>query len=259
MKTQRLLLLSVLSLGTAAAAPAQLTGNLLLRQGSFTNAGYSNQWSGDNQLTSSTGMGSMVTSTDAWNISDIQILQLGLNTPGFVNSWYGQVTQAWLNVSRQVNGRPDESINPLLNSNSGPNVVLSAIVPITLDEATANLNGANQSFRVTVNTSGVASLQGLAAGDYVFSLVPIADTVGQFGRGITLSSAANSLGSDDYVRNPYSSANLPSGSAWGTLAEDFGAPAGTQWAIGINGTPVPEPMSLGVVGIGLLALVRRRK
>ncbi len=240
-------LLCVAALGTALGfafpAQAQLEGNLLLRQGSFTNVSYMNQWYGDLPGVA-TAMGAMITTTQTWDISNIQILQNGDQRPGFRNTWFGNVHQGFLNVSRQVNGAPDPSIDPTTNTNvDNPNSVLSSVVLVTLDLPTSNANGANQSFRMTTTSpAGAPQLRRLPPGDYVISFIAIADRHGQFRRGDTLASTATAIGqTPDYIRNPGGYATLPSGTAWGTLRQNFintGAVENMQWAIGINGAIV---------------------
>jgi hypothetical protein len=239
----------------AGGASAQLlTGNLLLRQTVETNSGYVNQVFPDFPAFS-TGMGSLVTVGGAgWAISNIQVFQVG--SPTATNAWFGNVNQANLTVSRQVSGAPDPAVDPAVVG-SGGNIVYSAVVGVTLDEAMTVNGVANQSFRMTANTGSITQLQSLAAGNYVFSLVGIA-SFGNFGQSFT--AQATAVGTDDYMRNAGGGFGLPSGTAWGTLAtEGFGAAAGTQWGIGINGSPVPEPASMAVLGLGALALLRRRR
>ncbi len=246
---------AVLALG--ASAQAQLTGNLLLRQGSFTNFRAVNQVMNDNP-SFSTGMGSLVTTAQAWNISNIQTLQVAASGP---NTWWTNVTTATLNVSRQLGVVPDPSIDPTVATNTGPAVVYSGTVNVVLDLPQSNANGANQSFRMTALTSGISALQGLAAGNYVFSLVANAPifTVGQ-----TFTAGSNVPGVvSDWTRNPgggFGLGGIPNNSQWITMTAGF-PPSGpnANWAIGINGSPVPEPASMTAMGLGALALLRRRK
>lgn len=250
-------LVGAATLAVSVCAQAQLLqGNLLLRQTAATNLGMVNQVFSDFP-TFSTGMGSMVTTPVAWNISDIQIFQIG--STAAVNTWFGNVNQATLNVSRQTAGAPDASVDPTSSTNSGASIVYSGLVSVVLDEGTANALGANQSFRMTAATGAITQLQGLPAGNYVFSLAGNAPfgTLGQ-----TFTGAANLTGTDDYVRNTGGGFALPSTTNWGTLFSDFstsGAVQGTQWGIGINGAVVPEPASLAALGLGALALIRRRR
>jgi hypothetical protein len=233
-----------------------LTGNLLLRQASFANRGYVNQIFSDSP-TFSVGMGSMVTTASAWNISDIQTLQLG---GGAANTWWGNVNSATLNVSRQVGGLPDPAIDPTIATNTGPSVVFSGTVGVLLDQGTATINGPNQAFRMTANTSAISALQGLAAGSYVISLV--ANTTFAT-HGQTFTAQSNLPGtSNDYTRNPGGSFNLGSAgnTAWTTMTVAY-PPSGpnANWGIGINGSVVPEPASMAALGLGALALIRRRR
>lgn len=255
MKSKRIGVLAFGMILSAGMAQAQLVGNLLLRDSAFTNAGFVNQVFGDFP-TYSTGMGSMVSTSEGWNVSDIQVLQIGSSTVGNVNTWYGNVNSAVLNVTRQVAGAPDASVDPTVGTNAGANVVYSGVVSVVLDNGTANVNGDNQSFRMVADTSGIAELQGLAAGDYVFSLAGMAD-FGLYGQ--TFTGEATATGSGDYVRNPGGSFALPIGTGWGKVETAFGRPAGSQWGIGINGSVVPEPASLAVLGLGALVLLRRKR
>lgn len=258
MKIRRLALLGTFVFAILPCAQAQLTGNLLLRQASFAARGYVNQVFADFPL-ASTGMGSLVSTGEAWNISNIQTLQL---QGGAANSWWGNVNSATLNVSRLVGGIPDSAIDSTITTNVGPSVVYSGTVNVFLDQGQATVNGPNQAFRMTADTSGVAELQGLAAGDYVFSLV--ANTTFAL-HGQTFTAQSTLPGTvNDYTRNPGGGFNLgsPGNTAWTTMTVAY-PPSGplANWGIGINGSvaPVPEPATLAALGIGAIALIRRRK
>lgn len=244
MKHSRIIITAALAAVCGIASAQHLTGNLLLRQDGTNN--FVNQVFPD-FATFSTGMGSLVTSADAWNISNIQTYQIG----NAGNTWFANVNQAILNVSRQVGGAPDPAVDPTIGTNVGANVVYSGTVGVVLDlPANGNLD-----FRVTANTSGIAQLQGLAAGNYVFSLTPIANFT-NLGQTFTAGSAGTA---DDYARNPGGGFGLPFGGSWGLLTTGSGNANLHQWAIGINGSPVPEPATLAVLGAGALALLRRRR
>src|SRR5579862_6057486 len=101
MRSYRIGLVVVGGLMAGAASAQLLTGNLLLRQTLATNAGFVNQIFSDFP-TFSTGMGSEVTTTAAWNISNIQVFQIGSNTSGSTNTWFGNVNTATLTVSTQT-------------------------------------------------------------------------------------------------------------------------------------------------------------
>src|SRR4051812_33554477 len=112
MRVFRLSVVVVSASALVGAASAQLlTGNLLLRQTSSTNDGYVNQIIPDAGLeTFSTGMGSLFTVGGAgWNISNVQVFAVA---GGNANSWFGNVNQAQLTLSRQVSGAPDPSVDP---------------------------------------------------------------------------------------------------------------------------------------------------
>lgn len=237
------------SMAVSTGASAQvLEGNLLLRPDDPAGTGYVNQVFGDFP-TFSTAMGSMVTTLDPWNVSNVQIYLIAGGSP---HTWYGNVTTGVLNVSRQAAGLPDPSIDPALPTNTGPAVVYSGIVPVVTDQG---IEG-DQKFRLAADTSGIAELQGLAPGDYVFTLTGIAD-FGTFGQAFTV--AALGLGAqEDWIRNAGEGFGLTAN--WRTLPDALGAPAGTNWAIGINGSVVPEPSALIALaaGFGALAAKRRR-
>lgn len=208
----------------------------------------------------SVGMGSMVSTSQAWNIANIQTLQVA---GGNRNNWWGNVTTATLNVTRQISGLPDPAVDPTVTTNTGSGVVFSGTVSIAFDQSQSNFNGANQAFRMTADTSGIAALQGLAAGDYVFSLV--ANTVVSLhGQTFTAQSILPGA-SNDYTRNPGGGFNLgglgnPANSEWLTMQVAY-PPSGpnANWGIGINGAPVPEPATMAALGLGTLAIIRRRR
>lgn len=236
------------SMAIATEASAQvLEGNLLLRQVDPTGIGYVNQVFGDFP-DFSTAMGSMVTTLDPWNVSNIQIYLI----PSGSNTWYGNVNTAVLNVSRQAAGVPDPSIDPALPTNTGPAVVYSGIVPVVTDQG---IEG-DQKFRLGADTTGIAELQGLAPGDYVFTLTGIAD-FSTFGQAFTATALVLSA-QEDWIRNTGEGFGLTAN--WRTLPDALGASAGTNWAIGINGSVVPEPSALIALaaGFGALAAKRRR-
>ena len=257
LRRYRCALLGTLVLAFHASAHAQLTGNLLLRQASFSGRGYVNQVFSDLPA-QSTGMGAMITSTQTWNIANIQTLQLQGASP---NNWWGNVNTATLNVTRQSGGLPDPAIDPTVVTNTGPSVVYSGFVSVVLDQGQTTANGPNQAFRMTANTSGIAALQGLAAGSYVFSLVANT-TFGIHGQTFTAQSTLPGT-SNDYTRNPGGGFGLgfPGNTAWTTMTVAY-PPSGplANWGIGINGsTAVPEPATMAALGLGALALIRRRR
>ncbi|MCW5941753.1 MAG: PEP-CTERM sorting domain-containing protein [Fimbriimonadaceae bacterium] len=237
------------SMTVSTVADAQvLEGNLFLRQEQAT-LGYVNQVFGDFP-TFSTGMGSMVTTTAVWDVSNVQIYLIAGGSP---NTWYGNVNTAVLNVSRQEFGSPSASVDPALATNTGAPVVYSGLVSVVLDQG---IDG-NQKFRMMADTTAIPQLQGLAAGDYVFSLTGMADN-GTFGQAFT-ASAGTLEAQEDWIRNAGEGFGITAN--WRTLPDALGAAVGTKWAIGINGAVVPEPASLiGLVaGFGALLASRRRK
>lgn len=228
--------------GSPSAFAQVLEGNLLLRQSQEVN-GWVNQVFPD-YPEYSTGMGAMVTIPEPWWISNVQVFYIGAGG----SSWYGNVNTAQLNVSRATLEQPDPAIDPT-TTNSGPAVVYSGVVPVVLD----NPSYGDLNFRMVADTSGIPELQGVAAGLYVFSLTGIA----HYGdRGQAWTAGAGAGPSPDYIRNVGNGFSI--GSDWQPMSA-VGAPADTQWAIGINGA-VPEPSGLWVIaaGLGLLARKRRR-
>lgn len=232
----------------ASASAQSLSGNLLLRQVNSTAGNFVNQTFSDFPATSA-GMGSLVTVGGlGWNIANIQLSMTG--QPG--NTVPTGVTTAILTVSQQVSGLPSNSIDPnAINSGSG--VVFSGNVGVTFDTVATS----NASFRMIANTSSVSALQGLAAGNYVFSLV-MNGNFGASGQAFTnFTTPANGSG---YVRN--TGGGFGFGTDWIRLDQYNGdpIPANSDWAIGINGTTVvPEPASMAALGLGALALIRKRR
>lgn len=219
-----------------------LEGNLLLRQVDGSNNGWVNQVFPD-QATYSSGMGSLITIDGYWEVSEIQLYQVGSTA----NTWYGNVNQAVLNVTQQVGGAPDPAYDPTI-VNTGPGVVYSGFVSVTLDQPSAD----NQSFRVRANTATIPELQGIAPGDYVVSLTPVVH-YGDYGQTFTASAGVGSI--PDYLRNPGDGFGY--GTNWMPLST-IGAEVNSQWAIGINGM-VPEPSGILVLAAGLALLARKRR
>lgn len=250
MTLTRLSLAAIAAVGCVVTANAQtLSGNLLLRQTAGTGVGYVNQNFSDFP-TFSAGMGSLVTvSGPAWNINDIQLAYAGAAG----NTITTGVTTALLSVSRQTAGAPDVGHDPTTAQATSSLIVYSGNVNITFDQ----IVGLN--FRGIANTASITQLQGLAAGNYVFSLV-LNTSFATNGQAFTQTTGATTQ--NGYVRNTGGGFALPSGTAWGTLATNFaanGATNNTDWAIGINGTTVPEPASMAALGLGALAMIRRRR
>lgn len=219
-----------------------LEGNLLLRQVDGSSNGWVNQVFPD-QATYSSGMGSMVAVTGFWEIGEIQVYQVN-NLP---NTWYGNVNQAVLNVTQQVGGAPDPAYDPTI-VNAGAGVVYSGLVSVTLDQPSTD----NQAFRVRANTAGIAELQGMTPGDYVFSLTPIA-SYADYGQ--TFTATAGVGPAPDYLRNPGDGFGY--GADWMPIST-IGAATDSQWAIGINGV-VPEPSGILALAAGLALLARKRR
>ncbi len=219
-----------------------LEGNLLLRQVDGSNNGWVNQVFPD-FADYSTGMGSMVTIDGYWQVWEIQIYQVG-STP---NTWYGNVNQAVLNVTRQVGGAPDSAYDPTI-VNSGAGVVYSDLVSVTQDQPSVD----NQSFRIRALTATIPELQGIEPGDYVFSLAPIVH-YGDYGQSFTAGAGVGSA--PDYMRNPGNGFGY--GTDWFPISA-IGTEVNTQWAIGINGM-VPEPSGILALAAGLALLARKRR
>lgn len=248
------------AMATATAmAHAQLEGNLLLRQ--VPPAGQP-RWSNINrvigaavQVSQSTGMGTLVTvGGGGWNISNIQLYQIGF--PG--NTWFGNVNRAMLTVSRLTGAEPDASHDPT-GASVGSNIVYSGQVGVTEDLPSGLY------FRLIANTANVAPLQGLLPGNYVFSLTPFDDLHGN-----AFTVRADNAQQDGYIRNTQGGFGWWWGNpqqdatAWSTIKNVFTSNSPHEhedWGIGINGSvvPVPEPATCAVLGLGALAVIRRRR
>lgn len=242
MNTKTLLVLGAVV--TVASANASLTGNLYLAQGvGASGSNFVNQVFGDFP-TFSTVSGNVVTvGGTGWNVSNIQ--SEFVDAGSFVND---NVNTALLTVS-MFSGTP--SSNHGATVSTGADIVFSGNVTASITNANAGL------FNFEVDTTGISQLQGLAAGSYLFTLTPIAD-FGVHGQAFnTVSTDTSTVG---WTNNP--GGGFGFGAGWQTYAAASLDTSASQFSLGINGTPastVPEPASMAVIGLGVAALLRRRK
>ncbi|MBX3096512.1 MAG: PEP-CTERM sorting domain-containing protein [Fimbriimonadaceae bacterium] len=227
-----------------SVANAQLTGNLYLEQADDVNGpgglNFVNQAFGDFP-DFSTGVGNVVTFGSAVNLSDVQIryTDSGSWTSG------NAPASAWLTIS-MFSGSPSSNHDPV-GASAGGDIMFSGAVAGSVTNISGSL------FNYVADATGVTNL---AAGTYLVSLVPIAD-FGVAGQAFILGALNQSA--DSYARNPGGGFGFPAGTAWDTLTNASGNPGLRQAGMGINGQAVPEPASMVALGLGALAMVRRRR
>jgi hypothetical protein len=241
---------SILILGAAtvvASANASLVGSLYLAQG---DAGalpsFVDQIFEPGNAAFSTVSGNVVTvGGSGWNVANVQseFFDSGTVVAGGLNSML--LTVSTFSSSPNTNHTSGVS--------AGGGIVFSGLVTSTIT------NVAGQIFNMETNTTGIGALQGLAAGQYLFTY-SLNASFATFGQGFHTLSTDTST--DGWVRNAGGGFGLPGGGNWATYAtQNPGDLIGKQFSLGINGTDaVPEPASIAILGLGALGLlVRRRK
>ncbi len=242
---------SILILGAStvvASANASLVGSLYLAQGdNGASPSFVDQIFEPGNAAFSTVSGNVVTvGGSGWNIANIQaeFFDQGTIVTGGLNSML-------LTVSR-FSSSPNT--NHTSGVSAGTGIVFSGLVTSTITNSVPAI------FNMETNTTGIGALQGLAAGQYLFTY-SLNASFATFGQGFhTLSTDTSTNG---WSRNAGGGFGLPGGTNWGTYnSQNPGDTSGkTQFSLGINGTnAVPEPASIAILGLGSLGLlVRRRK
>ena len=229
-----------------ASSNASLTGNLYLTQGNGGNgSNFIDQVFEPANAAFSTVSGNVVTvGASGWNISNIQaeFVDNGAVVTGGLNSML-------LTVST-FSGTPNT--NHTTGVSAGGGIVFSGLVTSTITNSVPAI------FNMETNTSGIGALQGLAAGQYLFTY-SLNGSLATFGQGFhTLSTDTSTNG---WSRNAGGGFGLPGGTNWATYVTQTSDTTATQFSLGINGAnAVPEPASIAILGLGALGLlVRRRK
>ncbi len=242
---------SILILGAAsivASSNASLVGSLYLAQGGgTTTSNFVDQIFEPGNAAFSTVSGNVVTvGASGWNIANIQaeFFDSGTVVAGGLNSML--LTVSTFSASPNTNHTSGVS--------AGGGIVFSGLVTSTITNS-----GTAPIFNMETNTSGIGALQGLAAGQYLFTY-SLNASFATFGQGFhTISTNTSTNG---WSRNAGGGFALPGGTNWATYAtQNPGDTTGKQFSLGINGTnAVPEPASIAILGLGALGLlVRRRK
>ncbi len=244
---------SILILGAStvvASANASLVGNLYLAQGGgLAGSNFVNQIFEPANAAFSTVSGNVVTvGGSGWNIANVQA-EFVENAGASIIS--GGLTSGLLTVST-FSSTPNT--NHTSGVSAGGGIVFSGLVTSSITNVSGTL------FNFETNTTGIGALQGLAAGQYLFTY-SLNASFATFGQGFnTLSTNTSTNG---WSRNAGGGFGLPGGSNWATYnTQNPGDTSGAkQFSLGINGAnAVPEPASIAILGLGALGLlVRRRK
>lgn len=242
MKLKAILILG--TCGVVAGANAQLVGNLYLTQGVGSAGGNFVDQIFSDVPTFSTVSGNVVTvGGPGWNISNVQaqFIDTGSIISGGLNSML-------LTVST-FSSTPNT--NHTSGVSAGGGIVFSGLVTSSITNVSGTI------FNMETNTSSISALQGLAAGQYLFTYT-LNSPFSPNGQGFHTLSTDTST--DGWTRNAGGGFAFTSGSNWTTYnAAQNGNPR-AQFSLGINGTSaVPEPASLAILGLGALNLLARRR
>ncbi|MCL4209245.1 MAG: hypothetical protein HRU76_12925 [Phycisphaeraceae bacterium] len=146
--------------------------------------------------------------------------------------WPGVITQGRLNIFAKTGSLPGGGDDP------GTGTVVNVVVT-------------NMGTHMTIKASGLNI--GVGAGSYWIGLTPMT-TFGTHGQAFNMQATGN-VGDPTAFRNPGGGFGL--GTAWGTNVL-FGGP-GSDHAITIEGTAIPAPGALALLGAAGLVARRRRR
>lgn len=176
------------------------------------------------------GMSDVTVPAGGWNINSVTTYYSEL-------SWFpGDVSNAVLNVFPKTGALPVSTNDPR-SSPTGSGLT----VPVTLNESSVGGNGVAEYTASGLNMT-------LAPGDYWIGLTPIGPG-GFFGPDLQWVSSSHYGANQVYRSYP--------GGNWADEAVDSGV-ASADGCIKIQGT-VPAPASLGLLGLGGLVTLRRRR
>lgn len=151
-------------------------------------------------------------------------------------NWGPGITQARLNIFAKTGSLPGAGDDPTAG--------------IVVDVTFTNLGDA---WQVTASGLGID----LAAGDYWFALTPMAD-FDPFGQAFHYFTAPSTLVGDQIAfRNP--SGGFGVGTEWQTIADAYGGPTDANMALMVEGTVIPAPGALALLGLAGIAGRRRRR
>jgi hypothetical protein len=135
---------------------------------------------------------------------------------------------------------------------SGGTVVASGVSTNFTRVATGRAPLGLTEYTYTAAVSGV----NLAAGTYFLGIALDNSNSTDARSYLSITSGANGIGSP--IHNGNSFVNSPSqGLDWTDTQDLVGEP--TDFSLGLTGTTVPEPASMAALGLGALALIRRRR